>query len=141
MRVRERERERGGLPKINMAVNFEERRRLIDSKKLKPKTTSFNIYIYIKTAGSQLGLPGSTGFCRANSLTGLFINPARFQSRVSRVSGQPVGPGFKTMILISFIIYFYFIFKKKYEKTNITILSRILLAHSCNKLLVNISCS
>jgi hypothetical protein len=112
MRVRERE----GLPKINMAVNFEERRGLIDSKKLKPKTTSFNIYIYIyiKTAGSQLGLPGSTGFCRANSLTGLFINPARFQSRVSRVSGQPVGPGFKTMILISFIIYFYFILKNKY---------------------------
>jgi hypothetical protein len=43
-------RERGGaedLPKINMAMNFEERRGLIDSKKLKPKTTSFNIYIYI----------------------------------------------------------------------------------------------
>jgi hypothetical protein len=30
-----------------MAMNFEERRGLIDSKKLKPKTTLFNIYIYI----------------------------------------------------------------------------------------------
>jgi hypothetical protein len=53
MRVRERE----GLPKINMAVNFEERRGLIDSKKLKPKTTSFNIYI-------NSGV--SAGFTRVN---------------------------------------------------------------------------
>ena len=55
MRVRERE----GLPKINMAVNFEERRGLIDSKKLKPKTTSFNIYIYINSGVSA-------GFTRVN---------------------------------------------------------------------------
>jgi hypothetical protein len=63
--VREREREREGLPKINMAVNFEERRGLIDSKKLKPKTTSFNIYIYIyiyKQRGLSWVYPGQPGF-------------------------------------------------------------------------------
>jgi hypothetical protein len=27
-----------------------------------------------------------------------FINPARFQPRVSRVPGQPIGPSFKSMI-------------------------------------------
>jgi len=40
-----REREAEDLPKINMGMNFEERWRLIDSKKLKQKTILFNIYI------------------------------------------------------------------------------------------------
>jgi hypothetical protein len=37
------EREAKDLPKINMAMNFEERRGLINNKKLKQKTISFNI--------------------------------------------------------------------------------------------------
>jgi len=41
-------------------------------------------YIY-KSTGSHLDLPGSTGFFRINFLTGFFINPVRFQPRVSRV--------------------------------------------------------
>ena len=49
-------------------------------------------YIY-KSTGSHLGLPGLTGFFRINSLTGFFINPARFQPRVNRVPGRPAGPG------------------------------------------------
>jgi hypothetical protein len=39
----------------------------------------------------------STGFCRANSLAGFYLDLDRSQARVGRVSGRPVGLGFKTM--------------------------------------------
>ena len=45
-----------------------------------------------KGAGSQPGLPGSTGFLRANSQTGFYLDPDRFQARVGRVPGRPAGP-------------------------------------------------
>ena len=44
-----------------------------------------------KKAGSQPGLPGSTGFRRANSQAGFCLDPDRSHARVGRV------PGFKTM--------------------------------------------
>jgi hypothetical protein len=63
------------------------------------------------------------GFCRVIWVTGstrwvgqvtpghdfsyFFINPARFQPRVSWVPGRPAGPGFKTMLHSIFLIFFY----------------------------------
>jgi len=55
----------------------------------KAKTTLF--YMCVKT-GSQLGLPGSTGFRRVNSPPGFYLDPDRSQARVGRVPGRPAGP-------------------------------------------------
>jgi hypothetical protein len=60
--------------------------------------------LYIKKKGGRVssgftrigrvpGRPaGSTGFRRANSQTGFYLHPDRFQARVGRVAGRPVGP-------------------------------------------------
>ena len=45
-----------------------------------------------KGAGSQPGLPGSTGFLRANFQTSFYLDPDRFQAWVGRVPGRPAGP-------------------------------------------------
>jgi hypothetical protein len=93
------------------------------TKKLKLKTTSLNIYIYLyKTAvRSQLGLPGSTG-SRVELpgqpgpgsnhrvdwvLPGQFPNGSFHQPGPVPAPGQPdpestcrPGPGFKTLVII-----------------------------------------
>jgi len=40
---------------------------------------------------------GSTEFCRDNSLAGFYLDLDQSQAQVGRVSGRPIGPGFKTM--------------------------------------------
>jgi hypothetical protein len=68
--VREREREKAYQKLRLEAMNFKERRGLIDSKKLKQKTTSFNIYIYIyiyiyinsRVLAGFTRVPGRPGF-------------------------------------------------------------------------------
>jgi len=63
------------------------------NRKWESKTTPFRIHVYKKKeTGSQPGLPGSPGFCRANSQTGFYLDPDRFQARVGRVPGWPAEP-------------------------------------------------
>jgi len=66
------------------------------NRKWETKTTSFRIHVYIKKKAGFTQVArvpsrpaGSTGFHRANSPTGFFLDPDRSQAQVGRVSGRP----------------------------------------------------
>jgi hypothetical protein len=66
------------------------------NRKWETKTTSFRIHVYIKKEAGFTQVArvpsrpaGSTGFYRANSPTGFYLDPDRSQARVGRVSGRP----------------------------------------------------
>jgi hypothetical protein len=61
------------------------------------KTTLFYVCVYIYKAGSQLGLPGSTGFRRVKSLFGFYLDPALGPGQLGPWSTRWARLGFKIM--------------------------------------------